>query len=209
MSDALDPSLLVDCRSTPRRPLTDPDLTHDWTPQHYPSGAIGGYYCPDCLIAGAPTSTLCPDRVGALVAEVRRLTGELEREAVEARALQSEEGSAATLAFDAIATACGCPHWDYPGQVVRDVLAVVKERDEARAALAAARIDGARGMRDSIAAILDDGGFDPWPAVKRTTNLAAWEEYRVTQLDAILDAVLVDAARDVRALDPATVGGGS
>lgn len=79
MPDTLDPSLLVDCRSTPRRPLTDPDLTHDWTPQHYPSGAIGGYYCPDCLIAGAPTSTLCPDRVGALLAEVRRLREERDK----------------------------------------------------------------------------------------------------------------------------------
>jgi len=81
------------------------------------------------------------------------------------------------------------------------------ERDEARAALQAARVDGARAMRDSIAAILNDGGFDPWPAVKRTTNLAAWEEHRVMGLDAILDAVLVDAASDVRRLDPATVAG--
>jgi len=77
-----DPSLLVDCRSTPRRPLNHPDLTHDWTPQHYPSGAIGGYYCPDCLIAGAPVSAPCPDRVRALVAErdeLRELLAEQQR----------------------------------------------------------------------------------------------------------------------------------
>lgn len=40
---------------------------------------------------------------------------------------------AATEAFDEIAAACGCPHWDYPGQLVRDVQALVRERDALRA----------------------------------------------------------------------------
>lgn len=35
---------------------------------------------------------------------------------------------AATAALDAIATLCGSPAWEYPGQVVRDMQAVV-ERD--------------------------------------------------------------------------------
>jgi hypothetical protein len=30
--------------------------------------------------------------------------------------------NAATRALDEIAAACGCPRWEYPGQVVRDVL---------------------------------------------------------------------------------------
>lgn len=34
---------------------------------------------------------------------------------------------AAGKALDAIATACGCSDWEYPGQVVRDVEAVVSE----------------------------------------------------------------------------------
>ena len=33
--------------------------------------------------------------------------------------------------FDEIAKLCGCPEWDYPGQVLRDIRALVKERDEA------------------------------------------------------------------------------
>jgi len=37
---------------------------------------------------------------------------------------------AATEAFDAIAVACGCAEWWYPGQLVNDVEKVVKERDE-------------------------------------------------------------------------------
>lgn len=49
---------------------------------------------------------------------------------------EPEAKDAATLAFDAIARAVGCPEWDYPGQLVRDVERLRKERDEARAALA-------------------------------------------------------------------------
>ena len=37
---------------------------------------------------------------------------------------------ASTPAFDEIAKLCGCPEWEYPGQVVRDVERVVKERDD-------------------------------------------------------------------------------
>lgn len=33
----------------------------------------------------------------------------------------SGAGSAADKAFNAIAKLCGCPEWDYPGQIVRDV----------------------------------------------------------------------------------------
>lgn len=39
----------------------------------------------------------------------------------------------ATEAFNAIAVACGCAQWDYPGQLVRDVEALVAERDRLRA----------------------------------------------------------------------------
>ncbi len=35
-----------------------------------------------------------------------------------------EEKDAADDALDEIATLCGCPQWDYPGQVVRDVRAL-------------------------------------------------------------------------------------
>lgn len=36
-------------------------------------------------------------------------------------------------AFDEIATLCGCPTWEYPGQVIRDVQGVVAARDKALA----------------------------------------------------------------------------
>jgi hypothetical protein len=168
-----DPSLLVDCRSTPRRPLTDPDLTHDWTPQHYPSGAIGGYYCPDCLIAGAPTSTLCPDRVAHVVAEVRRLTD----------ANQHLERLAAAWKLTAEQT-----------------------EDEARAALAAARVDGARGMRDRFGAECDAHVLHAGTRAKelRASNFPD----AASRLDA--QANMAHALGEiVRSWDPATVGSGS
>lgn len=37
---------------------------------------------------------------------------------------------ASTPAFDEIAALCGCPEWEYPGQVIRDVKAVVEQRDK-------------------------------------------------------------------------------
>lgn len=43
--------------------------------------------------------------------------------------------TASTPAFDEIAKLCGCPQWDYPGQLIRDVQNVVQECDELRAAV--------------------------------------------------------------------------
>jgi hypothetical protein len=39
------------------------------------------------------------------------------------------EKDAGEIALDEIAALCGVPEWEYPGQVVRDVRAVVAERD--------------------------------------------------------------------------------
>lgn len=50
----------------------------------------------------------------------------------EARASRAPGTDAATLAFNDIAALCGCPDWDYPGQIVRDVEALVREREVAR-----------------------------------------------------------------------------
>lgn len=36
-------------------------------------------------------------------------------------------------AFNEIARLCGCPEWDYPGQLVRDVAKLAAERDQLRA----------------------------------------------------------------------------
>ncbi len=51
-------------------------------------------------------------------------------------------------AFDEIAKLCGCPTWEYPGQVIRDVQGVVAERDRLRAdratLIAATRADATR-----------------------------------------------------------------
>lgn len=55
----------------------------------------------------------------------------MERELTALRGVGSG-GSAATQALNAIAAACGCAEWEYPGQVVRDVEAVVRERDTLR-----------------------------------------------------------------------------
>lgn len=54
---------------------------------------------------------------------------------------------ASTPAFDEIAKLCGCPQWEYPGQVIRDVERVVKERDELRE-----RLRVAEAVRDDARA---------------------------------------------------------
>ncbi len=48
--------------------------------------------------------------------------------------MSPRDDTAATDALDAIAKLCGCPAWEYPGQVVRDVAALVTERRRLRAA---------------------------------------------------------------------------
>lgn len=47
-------------------------------------------------------------------------------------------GDAATDALDQIAALCGCAQWDYPGQVVRDVAALVEQHERAVGELARA-----------------------------------------------------------------------
>lgn len=53
------------------------------------------------------------------------------------------EKSAAELTLDEIAVLCGCPQWEYPAQVVRDVKNTVEAFDRATAELQAlnARLD--------------------------------------------------------------------
>jgi hypothetical protein len=98
-------------------------------------------------------------RIGELVAERDRLLDEVERwklasgledgrgdpDGVTPEAMQRYwEGFEANHRdlqrtvkerLDRLATICGCPEWDYPGQIVRDVEAVAKERNRLRAAL--------------------------------------------------------------------------
>ncbi len=51
-------------------------------------------------------------------------------DAVAKMALQLDcHEDASTPAFDEIAKLCGCPTWEYPGQVVRDVMHVIAQRD--------------------------------------------------------------------------------
>ncbi len=57
--------------------------------------------------------------------------------------------------FDAIAKACGCERWDYPGQLVRDVERVVAERDAARTGFANAG-DVGRRLDVSLRQVLDE-----------------------------------------------------
>jgi hypothetical protein len=51
-------------------------------------------------------------------------------------ALEVPPADAATIALDQIARVCGCPEWDYPLQVVRDVERLAddarRSRDEAK-----------------------------------------------------------------------------
>ncbi len=77
-----------------------------------------------------------------------------ERKALRARVAELEQmvdchDDASTSAFDEIAKLCGCEHWEYPGQVVRDVQSVVALRDRAVEELA--RLRPAADERDALA----------------------------------------------------------
>ena len=72
----------------------------------------------------------------------------------------------------------------------------VRQRDEARAALATAR----RKALLAAAERLDGEGFDPWVSVRRVVNTTSWDRDQVNRLDTILDAVLADAVRMLRGL---------
>lgn len=71
------------------------------------------------------------------------------------------------VALDAIAKACGCERWDYPGQVVRDVEAVVSAREEWKAkaeeyrAQAAAQSERAQEAIDRADAVLPSAEDEP------------------------------------------------
>ncbi len=48
-----------------------------------------------------------------------------DKEAMAALGLHTDDRDASTIAFDEIASLCGCPGWEYPGQIVRDVRELV------------------------------------------------------------------------------------
>ena len=75
---------------------------------------------------GANGARMCAETLGLLTPAVESDT----------TAEDHARGDAATTALDAIAKLCGCPRWDYPGQVVRDVGALATERDAAREIIA-------------------------------------------------------------------------
>ncbi len=102
----------------------------------------------------------------ALIAEV----GTLRSERAELLARIEGNGRTVTTRLDRLAEICGCPEWQYPGQVVRDVEAMaaeldatIVERDKLRAQLGAVRevVTGPMGHPPSrrhwrdILAILD------------------------------------------------------
>lgn len=79
----------------------------------------------------------------ALADAQRRLTERERASLAMAQAPIPAVKSAAKDALDAISAACGCEEWDYPGQVVRDVRAVVRERNEAVALISTVRAQNA------------------------------------------------------------------
>ena len=83
-------------------------------------------------------------------------TAERERDEARAALASALAPNAADAALDDIAHACGCASWGYPAQVARDVLAVVADRDAARAEAAGLRaaITAERAVRAAWLATL-------------------------------------------------------
>lgn len=81
-----------------------------------------------------------------------------EKERDELRDQLEDKGCAATEAFDAIAETCGCKDWEYPGQIVRDVEGLKKERDAALAERVRQTllVGLERGQRENVEAHLRD-----------------------------------------------------
>lgn len=105
------------------------------------------------------------DRLDAHAAPGVTLTERIDglaRERDEARHELADRTSAAILALSAIAKLCGCAEWEYPGQVVRDVDALVKERDEAHAAGFRAGIEAAAKVCDHEEEGGRNDGDTPW-----------------------------------------------
>ena len=83
--------------------------------------------------------------------QIRKLT-----EAIHDITTEVDVGNAATEALDAIAKLCGCPTWEYPGQVVRDVEGLLKVATAARNYIDTMRLHGQCGCTDASEARLED-----------------------------------------------------
>lgn len=92
-----------------------------------------------CRIPHGQDAEECANLIAHAPADLAALCDEVERLTEENRT----RGDAATKALDAIAKLCGCPQWDYPGQVARDVGALATERDRARAEVERLRTENA------------------------------------------------------------------
>lgn len=98
----------------------------------------------------------------------------------------STDKTAAEIALDEIAAACGCPPWEYPGQVVRDVLGLVKANETLTASLATVtrKRDEARRERDDHARFLYAAGYTPCNS--EACNCGSWHGGHVEELRARL-----------------------
>jgi hypothetical protein len=99
----------------------------------YETGDPDTFGCPACgALEGTPHAGCC--EVGNALSGVGRADG--------------RQRDAALNALDEIAKLCGCPHWDYSGQIVRDVTHLVAQSAllRVRAEKAEGVLEQARGM---------------------------------------------------------------
>lgn len=107
----------------------------------YETGDPDTFGCPACgALEGTPHAGCC--EVGNALSGVGRAVG--------------RQKDAALNALDEIAKLCGCPHWDYSGQIVRDVTHLVAQNAtlRVRAEKAEGVLKQARGMLAN-----DEGAF--------------------------------------------------
>ena len=114
-----------------RASASDPGTTGSRQPEQeelHPSPAPTPHHSPPLeprAESPRPPATTDSARGGSLEGSGSRALALLTELAREIEDLEAK--TAAEDALDAIAVLCGCPQWDYPGQIVRDVQMLVRQ----------------------------------------------------------------------------------
>lgn len=101
-----------------------------------------------------------------IAASIKKLSEERDRAIMR---FEERDKDAATEAFDKIAEICGCPQWDYPGQLVRDVQELKDSKN--RAVQLQTEEESIRYRLEARVSALELENKDIWSAVEMGRGL--------------------------------------